>query len=360
MFSWFQEKAEKIDFYDTEEYRALSLGCQEKSNELDQRIKGLEKALGLETRMKESLLGFHLSGRNIQNLFLCLQSTLKEQFQSNQNLQSLASQSRQHQKEQLDFVEDCRGETSALVQGFDDFLTRLQKIEELSRALEDMTEHIHIVSLNASVEAARADRNGAGFAVLAREFRELASQSRGLSGNVRLITDTVMSDARKLSTGIGKIEGALLRLEKLAGEIGESSLQLDQQSALLGKGLEFSLLCSMVGLALLEEMELKRLVYQSLASRRLAVKLADFPSERECPLGQWYENEDVVETFGSFKGFQALRAPHARTHHSGKKALEFLLKEDWPQAFLALEQMEESSLRVIEGLTLILGEGTFA
>lgn len=357
MFSWFQEKAEKIDFYDTEEYRALSLGCQEKSNELDQRIKDLEKALGLETRMKDSLLGFHLSGRNIQNLFLCLQSTLHKQFQSNQNLEKLAFQSRLHQKEQLDFVEDCRGETSVLMQGFDDFLTRLQRIEELSRALEDMTEHIHIVSLNASVEAARADRNGAGFAVLAREFRDLAAQSRGLSGDVRVIADTVMSDARNLSAGIGKVEEALQSLERLAGEIGQGSIELNQQSSLLGKGLEFSLLCSMVGLALLEEMELKRLVYHSLASRTLAVKLEDFPSEKECPLGQWYENPDVVETFGALKGFQSLRIPHARTHYSGKRALEFLLKEDWPQAFLALEQMEESSLRVIEGLTLILGEG---
>ena len=78
------------------------------------------------------------------------------------------------------------------------------------------------------------------------------------------------------------------------------------------------------------KMEFKRQVYQSLASAKLDVKLQELPSEGECLLSQWYENPDVLETFGVFEGLSVLpEGAYASIYQSGKKALKFLLQEDW-------------------------------
>ncbi len=69
----------------------------------------------------------------------------------------------------------------------DEALVQIQavdKINELTQAILDISEQTNLLALNASIEAARAGEAGKGFAVVADEIGKLASQTSSTAGNI--------------------------------------------------------------------------------------------------------------------------------------------------------------------------------
>ena len=69
----------------------------------------------------------------------------------------------------------------------DEALIQIQavdKINELTQAILDISEQTNLLALNASIEAARAGEAGKGFAVVADEIGKLASQTSSTAGNI--------------------------------------------------------------------------------------------------------------------------------------------------------------------------------
>jgi len=101
-----------------------------------------------------------------------------------------------------------------------------RKNEDFTRIVRQMT----IVTLNASIEAARAGSNGAGFAVVATEMRELAGNAQTLSSQYRtslyendLLTTTTFQDLQ--ATGkliMGAVVGLNLVNRKAHEALGQA------------------------------------------------------------------------------------------------------------------------------------------
>jgi methyl-accepting chemotaxis protein len=88
-------------------------------------------------------------------------------------------------------------------------------IEEVLEAIEDITERMSILSINAAIEAARAGKTGLGFAVVAGEVRQLSARSH-----------------EQLESSFNKIKdmtGAIKTSEELSGEVSETLLQIIQK-----------------------------------------------------------------------------------------------------------------------------------
>lgn len=74
------------------------------------------------------------------------------------------------------------------------------QIQQLTGEILDIASQTNLLSLNASIEAARAGDAGRGFAVVADEIRGLADSSHNTANNIQSISEQVIAAVEKLSS----------------------------------------------------------------------------------------------------------------------------------------------------------------
>ena len=90
-------------------------------------------------------------------------------------------------------------------------------ISQFTQAITDIATQTNLLSLNASIEAARAGDAGRGFAVVADEIRQLADQSSSSADKIKNIVEKLLTDSAS----------SVSVLEKLNDSFGIQAEQLD-------------------------------------------------------------------------------------------------------------------------------------
>lgn len=125
---------------------------------------------------------------------------------------------------QRKFLSELKGLQTALADTLG-FITRLKdestEIRRLSELLSDVGDQLNVLSVNASVEAARTGRAGGGFAVIAREMRSLYTRVDGSAQAVGRIVSGVIG-------GISAVTG---NLETAGKGLAESNAHAESISA---------------------------------------------------------------------------------------------------------------------------------
>lgn len=86
-----------------------------------------------------------------------------------------------------------------------DMTTLLEVIQHMSDVIEGInaiSAQTNLLALNASIEAARAGENGRGFAVVAEEIRQLAEQTKVLTGNMGQFLSSIAEASGKSSKSV--------------------------------------------------------------------------------------------------------------------------------------------------------------
>ena len=108
-----------------------------------------------------------------------------------------------------------------------------EAIASISKAVElisDITSQTNLLSLNASIEAARAGLAGRGFAVVATEIKQLADQSSQGAAAIKNIADDILEKSNK---SVELTERMRVLAEKEQADIGSAKTGFDTLSQII-------------------------------------------------------------------------------------------------------------------------------
>ncbi len=78
----------------------------------------------------------------------------------------------------------------------------IQNMNDAIAAINSISAQTNLLALNASIEAARAGEAGRGFAVVAEEIRELADETKALTGRMGTFVNSIQTASRKSSASV--------------------------------------------------------------------------------------------------------------------------------------------------------------
>ncbi len=85
----------------------------------------------------------------------------------------------------------------------------VKNIAEATVMITDIADETHLLSLNASIEAARAGDYGKGFSVVATEIGILAAQSKQAADSIKKIVETLVNESQKSVETIGHLSNEM-------------------------------------------------------------------------------------------------------------------------------------------------------
>ena len=197
--------------------------------------------------MNETLLGFRsaadrltamaeqLNGQSVQLHQASLEqnrSTEELVFEVTHVKEQLAdvakssSQTRSQTEEISRRIQSANEQMSSLSNAMDDISDNARQITKIAKDIEDIAFQTNILSLNASVEAARAGAAGKGFAVVANEVKQLAAKSAEAAQSA---TEMVNNTKAIIQTGVvltADTAGSLHAISDVSGQINTISDQL--------------------------------------------------------------------------------------------------------------------------------------
>ena len=92
----------------------------------------------------------------------------------------------------------------------------IQHMNEVIGAIQNISSQTNLLSLNASIEAARSGEAGRGFAVVADEIRNLAEETKTLTNNMSQFVASVQHAAE---TSAASVDSAIVSLEEVNDKI---------------------------------------------------------------------------------------------------------------------------------------------
>jgi len=97
-----------------------------------------------------------------------------------------------------------------------------QSIGEIIAAVNDLADQSNLLSVNASIEAAKAGEHGKGFAVVAHEVKSLADQSKQATGQIRTILNDIQKATSTAVMATERVGKAVDKGVELSGFAGDS------------------------------------------------------------------------------------------------------------------------------------------
>lgn len=134
-----------------------------------------------------------------------LQEKLQKAVAENKQVETAMEQARQTSQATDKKVKASQAEMARVIEAMQDISNSAEKIRSILETLGAITKQTSLLSLNASIEAARAGNQGRGFAVVAGEVRKLAEGSESSAKN---IADLIQHSLETITHGTRVVHNA--------------------------------------------------------------------------------------------------------------------------------------------------------
>jgi methyl-accepting chemotaxis protein len=135
------------------------------------------------------------------------------------NIRQNADNALQTEKIAIEAAENARASGQVVT----DAVNAMREIARKVAIIQDITRQTRMLSLNATIEAVRAQEHGKGFAVVASEVRSLAEQSQSAATEITQLASSSVTIAEKAGDMLTKLVPEIQKTAELVQEISAAS-----------------------------------------------------------------------------------------------------------------------------------------
>ena len=118
--------------------------------------------------------------------------------------------------------------TTEITRGIEDLAAKSKSIGSIISVINDISSQTNLLSLNASIEAARAGAYGRGFAVVAEEIRNLAEQTHIQVNDIKRIVEDIQNNTKEAVKSARKAEEVMALQENAVKNTTYSYAQINE------------------------------------------------------------------------------------------------------------------------------------
>ena len=142
-------------------------------------------------------------------------------------------------------IMQSKGMTDNLTQSMENIRTSSEEIQTINNVINDIAYQTNILSLNAMIEASRAESSGGGFKVVALEVKRLSERSakaaddinRLLASNFEYVKEGV-NQAVNMKIRFDDISAAIHPLSEIIQNVNDASLEQNEAIRQINQGIE--------------------------------------------------------------------------------------------------------------------------
>jgi methyl-accepting chemotaxis protein len=130
--------------------------------------------------------------------------------------------------ESVQGMQRIKSQMESIAQRMAELSSRSESISQIISTVDDLARQSNLLSVNASIEAAKAGDVGKGFAVVAQEVKDMANQSRDATSQVRAIITEIQQSATAAATATAQGNKAVAEALDQSSHAGRSIEELAQ------------------------------------------------------------------------------------------------------------------------------------